>query len=362
MLYIIIAFSIIGGLDKLINNKYGLGEKFEEGFKAMGGLALTVIGIYSISPVIARAFVPILNPVSKLMHIDPSVFISSILATDLGAYTTSVEIARTSSIGQFNGLILASMLGSTISFTIPVATNLISKKDFPYFAKGVLSGIVTIPFGMLVSGIIMKIPAQDIISSIIPVIIIAIVISLGLIKAQDKIIDIFNILGRIVLLISTFGLILSILDFTFDIKLVEGMIPFEQGAILVANIAIILSGAYPLLYFISRKAHKYLGKISKKYDIDEYSVLGLISSLVNCIPMMGVYENMNWKGKILNAAFAVSGAFTFGGQLGYVTSVSPEAVNSFILGKLVSGVAALGLAILLIKLEKNPREVLEYGN
>jgi ethanolamine transporter len=74
--------------------------------------------------------------------------------------------------------------------------------------------------------------------------------------------------------------------------------------------------------------------------------------------MLGVYEQMNWKGKILNAAFAVSGAFTFGGQLGYVSAVSPESVNPFIIGKMAAGISSLILAFILIEFEK-PKEVVE---
>ena len=33
VLWIIVIFSIIGGIDRLFNNRYGLGEKFEEGLK-----------------------------------------------------------------------------------------------------------------------------------------------------------------------------------------------------------------------------------------------------------------------------------------------------------------------------------------
>ena len=33
MIQIMIVFSIIAGIDKILNNKFGLGEKFEEGFK-----------------------------------------------------------------------------------------------------------------------------------------------------------------------------------------------------------------------------------------------------------------------------------------------------------------------------------------
>lgn len=356
MLYIMLIFSILGGIDKLLGNKYGLGVKFDEGFKAIGGLCLTIIGIYCLSPVIAKGITPILGPLARIFNTDPSVFISSILATDLGAYTTSIEIAIDPLVGKFNGLILSSMLGATISFTIPVAINIISIKDFPFFAKGVLAGIATVPLGMFTSGIMMRVPLKDIILNTIPVVIFSVLIIYGLIKTPDKIIKAFKILGKLILAISTIGLILSILDFTMGIQLVKGMIPLEEGAILCVNIGIVLSGAYPLLFFISRKLHKHLNTISIKYDLDQFSILGLISSLASCIPMFGVFEDMNWKGKILNAAFAVSGAFTFGGQLGYISSVSPETVNSFIVGKLVAGISGLALAGILIKMEYKNRE------
>lgn len=357
MLNIMLIFTILAGIDKLLGNKYGLGVKFDEGFKAIGALALTIIGLYCLSPVIARITIPILAPLARLLHTDPSVFIASLLASDLGGYSASLEMAEISIVGEFNGVILASMLGTTISFIIPVAVNLISIKDFPYFAKGILAGITTIPLGMLVAGIIMKVPLNNLLFSIIPVVLISIIIMIGLLKAQDTVISIFKILGKSILAICTIGLLLSILDYTLGIQLVKGMKPFEEGVMICVKVGVVLSGAYPLLYFISRRLHKHLRTILDKYDIDQYSILGLISSLANCVPMLGVYEEMNWKGKILNAAFAVSGSFSFGGQLGYISMVSPQNVNAFIMGKLVAGITGLGVALILIKNEEKSREV-----
>lgn len=353
MLYIMVIFSVIAGIDKILNNRFGLGEKFDEGFKALGGLALTVIGIYSISPIIAKGLMPILYPLSKLVHTDPSVFIGSILAPDLGGYPTSIAIATKQAVGEFNGLILSSMLGTTISFTIPVAVGLISKEDFDYFAKGVLAGIMTIPLGMMVGGFMLKVEFTDIIFSLLPVLVFSVLVVFGLLRAQSNMIKIFNILGKFIIGLSTFGLIISIINFIFGIELIKDLIPLEEGAILVVKIGIILSGAYPMFYFLSKKLHKYLSKIGNKLELDQYSILGIISSLANCIPMLGIYDKMNEKGKIINAAFAVAGAFTFGGQLGYISSVSPSSVNSYIVSKLVAGFSAIFIAILIMKMEKS---------
>lgn len=353
MFYIMVIFSIIGGLDKVLNNRFGLGEKFDEGFSALGGLALTIIGIYSLSPLIGKSLMPILTPLAKVMNTDPSVFISSILAPDLGGYDSSIEVAISKSIGEFNGIILASTLGTTISFVTPVAVGLISKEDFNYFSKGILAGIMTIPIGMIVAGFMMKIDFIDMIFNLIPVLIFSIVIIVGIFKAPELMIRLFNVLGKIIITISTIGLLIGIINFMFNIEIIKGMIPIEEGAMLAFQIGIILSGAYPMFYFISNILHKYLKKVGEKFELDQYSILGIFSSLANCIPMFGIYDKMNEKGKVLNAAFAVSGAFTFGGQLGYITSVSPESINPFIVSKLVAGGSALFVASLLIKLDKN---------
>lgn len=352
MLNIMVFFSIIAGIDKILNNRFGLGEKFDEGFKALGGLALTVIGIYSFSPVIARILTPVLVPLAKLINTDPSVFIGSILAPDLGGFTTSLEIANSTTIGEFNGVILTSMLGTIISFTIPVAIGLISKEDFVFFSKGILAGILTIPLGMIVGGIIMGISLPNIMLNLFPIIIFSIIVIIGLFKAQDKMIKIFNIVGKTIITISTIGLVLSIIQFIFGYELIQGIIPLEDGAILVIKIGVILSGAYPMFYLLSRVLHKYLKKMENKFQLDQFTILGIFSSLANCIPMLGIYDKMNDKGKVLNAAFAVSGAFTFGGQLGYISSVSPQNVNAFIVAKLVGGISAIFVALLLIKQPK----------
>lgn len=353
VLYIMIGFSIIGGIDKIFNNKFRLGQKFEEGFTNMGGLALTMIGIISLSPIISQLLMPVLSPLSRITGADPSVFISSILATDMGGYATSLSIAETKELAQFNGLILASMMGATVSFTIPIAINLMNRRDFYFFAKGVLAGIATIPLGMLVGGLTMGLHIKLIILNLIPVIILSIIISIGLLKFPGGTIKTFTIIGKGIILISTIGLLLSILNFTLGIELIPDMLPFEEGLITVAKIGVILSGAYPLLYFISKVFKKTINKLGNKAGLNEFSCIGLITSLANSVPMMGIYDRMDDDGKIINAAFAVSGAFTFGGQLGYVSSVSKAMVMPFIVAKLSAGVFAILLARLLIKAENN---------
>ncbi|WP_130807761.1 ethanolamine utilization protein EutH [Senegalia massiliensis] len=341
IIMIIISFSIISAIDKVIGNKMNLGNHFEEGFKSMGGLALTMLGIYTISPLIAKVISPLLFPISKVTGIDPSIFIGIFLAPDMGGFNASLAIAHDAQIGLFSGLILSSMLGATLVFTIPIALGMIKDKDKKHFSKGILYGIITIPLGSLVSGVMMGIDFDTLLLNHIPILLFSIMISMGLFLCPDKLFNAFERFNKFILLLSTFGLIVGILKFTLGISIFNDIIPIEEGLVVIGKIAIILSGAYPLVSFISEKLEKGLSSIGNKLNVNKNSILGVITSLVNTIPMISIYDKMDNKGKVINSAFAVSASFVFGGQMAFVLGVSPDIIGPFIVGKIVAGISSI---------------------
>ena len=84
---------LVGGLDRVFGNRLELGEKFEEGFNAMGPLALGMVGIITLAPVIAKLLGPIIIPVFNLVGADPAMF-AIILANDMGGYPLAMELAQ----------------------------------------------------------------------------------------------------------------------------------------------------------------------------------------------------------------------------------------------------------------------------
>ena len=74
IIYIMAVFMALGAIDRMIGNRFGLGEKFEEGILAMGSLALSMIGIISLAPVLARLLRPVVVPLFALVGADPAVF------------------------------------------------------------------------------------------------------------------------------------------------------------------------------------------------------------------------------------------------------------------------------------------------
>ena len=45
--------AVVGGIDCLLKNRFGFGEKFEEGFRLLGSMALSMAGMICLAPVLA---------------------------------------------------------------------------------------------------------------------------------------------------------------------------------------------------------------------------------------------------------------------------------------------------------------------
>ena len=125
------------------------------------------------------------------------------------------------------------------------------------------------------------------------------------------------------------------------------MAPIDGAIETVGQIAIVLAGAFPLIAVITKLFNKLLANAGKIMGINDVAVAGLIASLANSIPMFGMVKDMDSKGKILNFAFAVSAAFVFGDHLGFTAGFNPDMITPMIVTKLVAGVTAVGLALLI---------------
>lgn len=356
IIYIMVIFMVIGAIDKCLGNKYGYGKQFEEGFMAMGALALAMVGVVSLAPVLANILRPIVSPIYKMLGADPSMFATTLLACDMGGYPLAMELAETEIAGKFAGAILGSMMGPTIVFTIPVALGIIEEEDKEFLAKGVLAGIITIPLGCFVGGLVAGYSVSMIISNLVPIIIVAFLIALGLWKIPNKVIKGFTIFGQGVVIVITIGLAAIIIETLTGIVVIPGMAPISEGISIIGAIAITLAGAFPLVYFITKVFNKPLLKLGNLLGMNDKAAAGLIATLANNIPMFGLLKDMDKRGKIINVAFAVSGAFVFGDHLGFIAGVDKTMIFPMVVGKLVGGISAIILAILMFgKTEKESK-------
>ena len=342
-------FAVLGALDRIFGNKLGLGAQFEEGILAMGSLALAMVGIIALAPVLANLLRPVVVPVYAFLGADPAMFAGTILACDMGGGVLAKELSSDPQMALLGGVLCGSMLGATVVFTIPVAMGILSEEDRPALAKGVLAGIITIPVGILVGGLVAGFPFIKVVRNLVPAVLIAAIIALGLWKAEKAMIKGFSLFGKGIVALITVGLVAAIVQELTGFTLLPGLAPITDGFHTVGEIAIVLAGAFPLVYVVTRLLKKPLASLGRSIGIDAVGAAGLVATLANSIATFGMVKDMAPRSKVVNIAFAVSGAFVFGDHMGFTAGFAPEMLPAMIVGKLTGGVCAVAVALWLTK-------------
>ena len=342
-------FALLGGLDRIFGNRFGLGDAFTEGISAMGALALAMIGVITLAPVLAQVLEPVVVPVYSFLGADPAMFAGTILACDMGGGSLAAAMTNDPQAAALGGVITGSMLGATIVFTIPVALGILQPEDRPALAKGVLCGIVTIPIGILAGGLAAGFPVMMVLRNLIPIVLFAALIALGLWKAEKAMIKGFTLFGKGITALITLGLVASIVESLTGFTLIPGLAPISDGFEIVGDIAIVLAGAFPLVFVVTKLLQKPLLKAGHLLGINDSAAAGLIASLANSIATFGLVKDMDSRGKVVNIAFAVSGAFVLGDHLGFAAGFAPDMLLPMILGKLIGGITAVAVALVLTR-------------
>lgn len=342
-------FALLGGLDRILGGRFGLGSRFEEGILSMGSLALAMVGIVSLAPVLAGILKPIVVPVYRLLGADPAMFAGTVLACDMGGGPLARQLTADPQAADLGGVITGSMLGATVVFTIPVAMGILEERDRPAMAKGILCGMVAIPFGILAGGLTAGYAFSMVLRNLVPIVLMALLIALGLWRAEKAMVAAFTAFGKILVAVVTVGLSGAIIQALTGFAVIPGLAPISEGFETVGTIAIVLAGAFPLVYVLTRVLNKPLMALGKLLGIDEPASAGLIASLANSIATFGMVKDMDDRGKVVNIAFAVPAAFVFGDHLGFTAGFAPELLPAMIVGKLVGGVVAVGVALALTR-------------
>lgn len=352
LIAVMAGFAVVGAVDRVLGNRLGLGEKFEEGILAMGSLAMAMLGIIALAPVLASLLRPVVVPVYEFLGADPAMFAGTILACDMGGAALAAEMTENPEAALLGGVICGSMLGATIVFTIPVAMGILRAEDRSAMAKGILAGIVTIPVGILVGGFVAGFPVGMVLRNLIPTVVIALLIALGLWKAEGAMIAGFGWFGKGVTAVITLGLAAAIVEALTGFTIIPGLASLEEGFGTVGEIAIVLAGAFPLVAVLTKLLRKPLMKLGGVLGVNDAAAAGLVASLANSIATFGLVKDMDERGKVVNIAFAVSAAFVFGDHLGFTAGFAPEMLPAMISGKLAGGVAAVIVALWLTGKER----------
>lgn len=370
IMWVLAVGAIIGGLDLMFGNKYGLGEKFEEGFHSMGPLALAMVGILCMAPTLADILRPLVVPIFTAMNADPAAF-AGLIPNDSGGYPLAMELAIDPLVGKYAGLMVGSMLGGTLCLLIPLALGLLDKHDHPYFAKGLLLGIIIIPFGSVIGGLIGGLPIELLFWNTLPIFLISIILILCLSLVPEPTIKASMFVGKAIAIVVVIGLVnaafkgmtgnfeadkgIDMMDSFFSwinlagilgVERIKPMEPIMEGMSIIGLIGVVLLGTFPIMSLLIKALKAPLGAFGDKLGLDSTSTAGFIITLANPVPTLKMVRDMNSRGKILNCAFIVTSGTALGDHLAYTAAMDSQYVAMVVLGKILSGVLVTILGIM----------------
>ncbi len=346
---IMLGFAVIGAADRIIGNRFGLGKEFEKGFLLLGTMALSMVGMIVISPLLADLLSPFFDLIYKIFCIDPSVVPAVLFANDMGGAPLAREIAKNESIGMFNALVTSSMMGATVSYTLPLSLTIVKKEHHRELLLGILCGIVTIPVGCFVGGLMLKIPILTLLLNLLPLIIFSIIVGIGILFAPNITVKFFSFIAVTLKALITVGLILGILEALTGKTLIKGLGDVFEASNICFNASMVLAGAFPFMHIVSRLLKRPIAALAKKLEVEYISAFGLISNLVTNTTTIEMMNDMDKKGIVLNGSFIVSAAFLFGGHLAFTIAFDADYVAAMIVSKLIAGISALFVATIVYK-------------
>ncbi|MGN1095248.1 MAG: ethanolamine utilization protein EutH [Eubacteriales bacterium] len=352
---IMAGFSLLGAVDLIIGNRIGIGKEFERGIMLMGTMALSMVGMLVLAPLISHLLSPVLGFIAEKTPFDPSIIAGSLLANDMGGASLSQEFAKTPAAGYFNGLVVAAMMGATLSFSLPIALGTTKKEQHESILLGLMCGISTVPVGCFIAGLICKMPIGELIIDLVPLIVLSALLAIGLFKIPGICVKIFGVFGILVKTLVIAGLAIGIFEFLTGYDIVPYTDSVENGIKIVFNASAVMTGAFPLLFLLGKLIGKPLRIIGKKIGINETSALGFVSSLATNVTTFSMMKDMDEKGVVLNSAFAVSAAFTFAGHLAFTLSYNADYLPAVICGKLLAGASAVIMAVIIYSRKEKRR-------
>lgn len=378
VVYIIMACALVGCIASVIKPESELGQEFVAGIDSIGPIFLPVAGIMASAPYLTAFVSDVFGPAFAVIGADPAMAATTFIAVDMGGYPLAEALAQTRE-SWIMAMMTGYMAGATIVFTIPVALKMLQKDDRKYLALGVMSGLLAIPIGVLVSSVIIAFAnpvIRDTVSTnaeatyqlalsfgtiainLVPLVVVCVLLALGLKFIPDAMIKGFTVFGRVLESVLKIVFVLVVIEyftglpsqlmgdaFGFDPIIADEEDIFRaletSGAI-----GIMLCGAFPMVYLIKRYLAKPLQKIGGLFHLSSDATTGLLAASANVLAALALVKDIKARDKVIVIAFSVCCAFLFGDHLSFTANFQPSLIAAVMGGKVVGGIFAIVFAFL----------------
>lgn len=348
IMWIMAAGALIGGADRLLGNRLGLGEKFEEAFLLLGSTALSMAGIICLVPLVSWLLKLGAVPFCNALGLDPAM-LGGWLAIDMGGYQLARELAVDTRMGDYGGIVVAATFGCTLTFTVPMGMGILGEEERPSFAKGILLGLGVLPVALLIGGALCGLPVLKTLVQSIPVFLLSLALMAGLQKFPGKTISGFSLFAEGIKALTTIGLIAGAVAYMTGWKLLPMLAPIEEAMSIVASIGVVMLGSLPVAELLQRLLRRPMNWLGIRTGMNSSSIAGLLISIVSVVPAIVLMKNMNPKGRVVNGAFMVCSASMLAAHMGFVFGVNQEMVVPLLVTKVAGGVCGAAAALFFVR-------------
>ena len=375
VLYIIMFCAVLGAFAAIRDSEKGLGREFMEGIHATGYIFVPAAGIMASIPYLTVLIESVFGPFFDALNADPALAATMIIASDMGGYHLAAALTESKE-ALIMALITGFMGGATIVFSIPMGLAMLDKRDHKYMALGIMSGILSIPVGVLIASVVLMLsnPAVrevvatngeatyqlamslgGIFANLLPIIVFVVALAAGLRFLPDLMIKGFIAFGRGLDAMIKLVLVFSIVEyFTGFFTVIFGGWGFhpiiadaedQTRALETAGyIGIMLAGAFPMVYLLRKYLGGPLEALGGKVGLSAVGSAGMLATIANILAMFRLVRFMPPKDKVINIAFGVCAAFLLGDHLSFTANFQPTIILPVLIGKILAGFTAVGLA------------------
>ncbi len=340
-----VAFGVLlGGVDRILGNRWGYGQQFENGFRNLGPIALSMAGIICLAPILSAAMGAVVTPLCNALHMDPSIF-GSVLPIDMGGYNLSMDLAENEVWGRYSGILVSAVFGCTVVFTLPVGLGIIQEQDHAAFTRGILLGFPAMPVAMLAGGWVMGLPTLEILWNSMPVLVVTALLAVGVLWKPEAMNKFFQGFAWVVRFIATAGLTLAAMQHIMKVQFIPQMAPLQDAMAIVSGICIVMLGSMPLAELIQKLMKKPFAWIQAKTGINGVTTTALILGMVTVTPVLAMIRDMDKRGKIVCSSCLVCNVGVFGAHMAFTMNTTPDLLPALLttklLGTLLGGLIGL---------------------
>ncbi len=375
LLYVIMFCAVLGAFAAIRDSEKGLGREFMEGIHATGHIFVPAAGIMASIPYLTVLIESVFGPFFDALNADPALAATMIIASDMGGYHLAAALTESKE-ALIMALITGFMGGATIVFSIPMGLAMLDKRDHKYMALGIMSGILSIPVGVLIASVVLMLSNPSvrevvatngeatyqlamslggIFANLLPIIVFVVALAAGLRFLPDLMIKGFIAFGRGLDAMIKLVLVFSIVEyFTGFFTVIFGGWGFhpiiadaedQTRALETAGyIGIMLAGAFPMVYLLRKYLGGPLEALGGKVGLSAVGSAGMLATIANILAMFRLVRFMPPKDKVINIAFGVCAAFLLGDHLSFTANFQPTIILPVLIGKILAGFTAVGLA------------------